>query len=458
MAWLRSVLSEEEEAKLEPLFRSVQEAVALSGLVLAAWALGRAMSVVIVKTLLTERAQGAHPWPRCPVCGTGLESKGFRSREVLTLLGIIGWRRRVGRCPQRCAIGQTVPSDDALELSAGQKTSAEVQAMGCALVVFVPFAVATRLLGLLTGVEVSPAATWHWVQQAGTRAMQQLEGELQALAQGRSPGAELLEPDVARLPLLVGADGVMVPFRPHRGTPRGKTVWREVKVGILARLGWRMTRKRKKVARLFQRRLVAVRGNAAQFRVRLDLESLRQGVKTAPQVVWISDGGRWLWGIFRRLYGGRAIGILDFYHAAQNLWKRVEPCFVGNTPSARVWFRMARRCLRRGQSEAVLQDLLRAMEVEGLPKTARHELMLLHNYLKRHHENIDYARFKEMGLPLGSGMVESACKWLIQQRFKGVGMRWSEEGFAPLLHLRLAWVNSRFLALFPGAFSPSPNW
>src|SRR5262249_26079513 len=53
-----------------------------------------------------------------------------------------------------------------------------------------------------------------------------------------------------------------------------------------------------------------------------------------------------------------------------------------------------------------------------------------------------------LGLPLGSGMVESACKWLLQQRFKGVGMRWSEDGFNHLLHLRLAWVNGRFEALF----------
>ncbi len=45
-------------------------------------------------------------------------------------------------------------------------------------------------------------------------------------------------------------------------------------------------------------------------------------------------------------------------------------------------------------------------------------------------------------------MVESACKWLIQQRFKGVGMRWSEDGFNHLLHLRLAWVNGTFEALF----------
>ena len=52
-------------------------------------------------------------------------------------------------------------------------------------------------------------------------------------------------------------------------------------------------------------------------------------------------------------------------------------------------------------------------------------------------------------------MVESACKWLIQQRFKGVGMRWSEDGFNHLLHLRLAWVNGRFETLFGLALSPN---
>lgn len=66
-----------------------------------------------------------------------------------------------------------------------------------------------------------------------------------------------------------------------------------------------------------------------------------------------------------------------------------------------------------------------------------------------------------MGLPIGSGMVESTCKWLIQQRFKGVGMRWSETGFNHLLHLRLAWANHRFDALFanhslaPTLYSPN---
>ena len=45
----------------------------------------------------------------------------------------------------------------------------------------------------------------------------------------------------------------------------------------------------------------------------------------------------------------------------------------------------------------------------------------------------------------------------MQQRFKGVGMRWSEEGFNHLLHLRLAWVNDSFETLFQIQAQPSPN-
>jgi hypothetical protein len=86
---------------------------------------------------------------------------------------------------------------------------------------------------------------------------------------------------------------------------------------------------------------------------------------------------------------------------------------------------------------------------------AGHALQNVYDYLVAHSAYINYEKFKELGLPLGSGMVESACKWLIQQRFKGVGMRWSEDGFNHLLHLRLAWVNDRFDALFLPEASPN---
>jgi hypothetical protein len=76
--------------------------------------------------------------------------------------------------------------------------------------------------------------------------------------------------------------------------------------------------------------------------------------------------------------------------------------------------------------------------------------------LERYREHSNYAMYKALGLPLGSGMVESACKWLVQQRFKGVRMRWSEDGFDHPLRLRLAWINGRFDALFVITPSPAP--
>ena len=93
--------------------------------------------------------------------------------------------------------------------------------------------------------------------------------------------------------------------------------------------------------------------------------------------------------------------------------------------------------------------------MEGFPDTARETLLTVYAYLERHRAHIDYAIDKDLGLPLGSGMVESACQWLIQQRFKGVGMRWSEDGFNHLVHVRLAWGNGRFEVLFGLALSPN---
>ena len=81
----------------------------------------------------------------------------------------------------------------------------------------------------------------------------------------------------------------------------------------------------------------------------------------------------------------------------------------------------------------------------------------LQAYLTIHQEHIQYEQFKQMGFPIGSGWVESACKWLVQQRFKGVGMRWSEAGFNCLMHMRLAWVNRRFDSFFPLMELPSTN-
>jgi len=261
--------------------------------------------------------------------------------------------------------------DEALGVQPHQRTSGELQHLGWALAVFVPFATAATLLGWASGVAVSPRAVWEWVQAAGQRAMEQLQAQLQAAAEGSLPPEEPLAAEVAAMPLALGADGVMVPFRPEGGQPRGKTAWHEVKVGILARLGRHRTRTGEIVARLHQRRLVAVFGDIEALQGRLWLEAQRQGIMRAPQVVWLSDGARGLWRLFEECFTAYATGILDFSHAVQQLWKGAAAWLDGRTSNARRWFSWARQRLRHGHPDGVLADLADALELEGLPDTAR---------------------------------------------------------------------------------------
>jgi hypothetical protein len=438
------------EPSLQELIEAIENASSLTLLVLSGWRLARMLAIKLVVEVLTERAQRPTQWSDCPKCGKRLHSKGFVSRQITSVIGTIRWKRRVGRCPHGCTIGQVAPLDNALGLLPHQRTSVELQKLGCLLAIFVPFETVAVLLDCLISVQVSSTAVWHWVQNAGQKAMDRLNSQLAELSAGQLPPMESLDEAISVLPLLMGADGVKAPFRPEGG--RGPTVWREVKVAVLARLG---RRSKSNAPQLHERRLVAVLGSIDALRPRLWLEALRQGVLTAPQVVWLSDGGVGFWGLYVAYFAAYAIGVLDFYHAAQNLWKGAKAWLDGRSKKARLWFASARHRLRHGEANVVLNDIAAALELDGLPETARKALRNLYEYLNTHQYHIQYQRFKELGLPIGSGMVESACKWLIQQRFKGVGMRWSETGFNHLLHLRLAWVNGRFEELF--ALEDSPN-
>jgi len=438
------------DPSLQELVEAIENASTLTLLILSAWHLARALAVKIVEEILAERGERPTLWPDCPKCGKRLHSKGFVTRQINSLIGIIRWKRRVGRCPRGCRIGQIAPLDDALGLLPHQRTSIEFSRLGCLLAIFVPFETVAALLNSLTTVQVSCVSVWHWVQKAGQKAMDVLNDQLTRLASGQLPQAETLEETISVLPLLMGSDGVMVPFRPESG--KGSTIWREVKVSVLARLG---RRRKSNEPQLYQRRLVAVLGDIDALRPRLWLEALRQGVLTAPQVVWLSDGGIGFWGIYTACFASFAIGILDFYHAAQNLWKGAQAWLDGRSRKARQWFALARHRLRYGEANIVKNDIASALTLDGLTETARKALRNLYEYLDAHKYHIQYEKYKELGLPIGSGMVESACKWLIQQRFKGVGMRWSENGFNHLLHLRLAWANGRFEELF--TLEDSPN-
>ena len=187
-----------DDPSLQQGLQSAYHAANLTELIVAAWALARVMAVQVVESVLKEWAGRPTTWPPCPTCGTTLHSKGLAKREVKSLLGVIRWRRRVGRCPEGCEIGQVAPLDEALGLAPYQRSSGELQYLGCSLAVFVPYATAAQLLRWYSASSVSARAVWCWTQAAGARAMSTLQSQLEALASGQEPQEEALEQDLKR--------------------------------------------------------------------------------------------------------------------------------------------------------------------------------------------------------------------------------------------------------------------
>lgn len=353
-----------ESQQWQQLCKKLELTVSLTALVLTAWQMGLLIAKAIVEQQLAERAQIPTQWTRCSTCGTPLHSKGFVKRQMLTLVGPVEWRRRVGRCPYQCLNSHHIPFDVVLGIHAHQQTSTELIRLGCLLAVFLPFNLAAQLLLQLTGIAVSDTTIWQWVQESGKRAMQILNLQLQHLADGQLPKLELLDKTLEEMPLIIAADGVTVPFRPHPKTPKGLVVWREVKLILLTRFGNHQTQTGKTVSRLYQRRLVAVLGDIDDLKPRLQLEALRQGITTATQVVWISDGARGFWRLYRECLAHRAVGILDFYHAAQHLWQAASVYHNGNSArTPQMWFDRMRHQLRHGFGKRIIKELDRLTQV-----------------------------------------------------------------------------------------------
>ena len=63
---------------------------------------------------------------------------------------------------------------------------------------------------------------------------------------------------------------------------------------------------------------------------------------------------------------------------------------------------------------------------KNVSKRRREELRKERKYFTNQRERMDYARYQKLGLPIGSGVVEAACKTLAAQRLKLSGMSWGD--------------------------------
>jgi hypothetical protein len=169
--------------------------------------------------------------------------------------------------------------------------------------------------------------------------------------------------------------------------------------------------------------------------------------KDEVRIVCIGDGAKWIWNMMAELfpaeiYHSGIIEIVDWYHAKEKIVEIKNEIF-GDTEKGRNFLEECESYLAKGNIEIIEQLLEQLRDKQEL--TGKREFVddKLH-YFMNNKDKMRYEMFKEKGLCIGSGAIESANKYVVQRRLKQAGMKWNEDNANYMVHLRAEYVNGEF--------------
>jgi hypothetical protein len=415
-AWVRehpdATLAEQEEALLG-LVRQ-----ALPGLM-------RAVLYAGTSALTGPAAEARQP---CPGCGKGRRPhEREKPRAVLTACGAVTFARPYYYCG-RCRAGWA-PADASLGLLPFQRLSAKVRGWVVGRAAKATFREAAADLAELAGVAVSAETVRATAESVGAAWVAAEDAAAAATARTRE-AAEPVDPAPGKL--VVETDGVMVRYLDG---------WHEVKVGVVGgyiddALVAKSYLGRRASAEAFGPLLLA----EAARRGALDVvgrkgEVTRRGVYVLREAAVLGDGAVWIWNLAADHFGER-VEIIDFYHASEHLWGVANALHGMGTLEAERWADARVKALYDEGAGPVRQALAEAAKAPGLPAATAELIRKERGYFRTNAARMDYPRFRELGLPIGSGAVEGAAAHLVQARLKHPGARWSIPGADAILALR----------------------
>jgi hypothetical protein len=138
--------------------------------------------------------------------------------------------------------------------------------------------------------------------------------------------------------------------------------------------------------------------------------------------------------------------ILDIIHATEYLWDTANALLGETHPQRPAWVRAYLEPLLAGQTEAVIT----ALEAEGKDPTCtvpqRQAVQRTVGYYRRNQPYMHYDEYLVRGWPIGTGVVEGACRHLVKDRMEQSGMRWTKGGAQGVLDLRAVRLNDHWEA------------
>jgi len=268
---------------------------------------------------------------------------------------------------------------------------------------------------------------------------------IQAALDGKIDGAEGAQ--AALSALYMEADGTGVPGLRRelsdKGKDGGKAGTFEAKIGCAFRQGFtengapvlddgsivRMPNTTK---------YTGTTGKIGEFRPQFAEFAALNGMLCADQVVFLSDGARWLKNSQLSLCPN-AICIVDFYHAAEHLDDIIDTLRFHSPEKRKEFADTCRRLLELGDIEQ-FAALIRGKTNHSNENTVEKKLA----YFELNADRMRYGLFRAVGLFIGSGVMEAACKTIVGKRLKNAGMHWSKKNANGVIALRCAICSDEF--------------
>jgi hypothetical protein len=374
-------------------------------------------------------------------CGAGHKAGlvSYRAKTIDTVLGPVTLRRAWYHCTS-CGHG-VVPRDDELGV-VRESMSPGLRAMTARAAAAVPFAKAGRLLAEMAGITLTTKRIERSAESDGAAASAVITAGAEAICSRQvvplPPPAPL--PDM----LYIAVDGTGVPMttaetegRPGKGED-GRAHTREIKLACLftqtARGG-----DGRPVRDPGSSSYLATFEPAARFAQLTDAEARRRGAGHIRQLVVLGDGAVWIWHLADQLFPA-ATQIVDLYHAREHVHDLANLATRLLRKSHPDW--LAERLAEPGAGD--VPDLLAAGRALKFIGTLARERDRQLGYFEDGAHRMRYARFRDLGMFVGSGAVEAGCKAVIGQRLKLSGMRWSVPGATAIATLRCQEASNRW--------------
>jgi hypothetical protein len=246
-----------------------------------------------------------------------------------------------------------------------------------------------------------------------------------------------------------GRTRVRTVIRKQKGRGKGKkrrrryrVEWREPKVLILFEMD-----KRGRMVRGSRPWIDGTFAGPDEVMELLAMHLHRLGAAAATLVTFLADGAPWIWDrldwVEKRvgLKPGRTARVLGWCHAVHHVSLGLAALGLEGKERRRL-YEQCKKWLQAGQVGKVIAEL--TVRAADLADEAAVDTEVA--YLEKHQfaGHLDYDRFRQRGLPLGSGAIESAIRRVVNLRLKGPGLMWREENAEAVLVMRAAVLTERW--------------